>query len=102
MLSRSVHALQEYLENYGREVELPVSYTDLLYYSHANALRDKKGKLTHWENAVYDQATGSRLNEGLAETYAIIEKQVNRLHGKRIQMLKALIFVNLATVFLSG
>ena len=67
--------LQHYLQNNGRDLMLPISYTDLLYYSHANALRDKKGKLTHWENAVYDVKVQARLNKLLIETYAILKKQ---------------------------
>ncbi|MEO6719771.1 MAG: hypothetical protein ABIN67_05360 [Ferruginibacter sp.] len=70
-------ALQHYLQNNGRDIVLPISYTDLLYYSHANALRDKAGKLTHWENAVYDVKVQARLNGLLLKTYSILKRQTD-------------------------
>ena len=79
--------LQLYLQNNGRDVELPVSYTDLLYYSHATALRDKKGKLTHWETVVYDQKVRLRLNGLLLKTYAILKGGHMIAFGKGLQVL---------------
>ena len=46
--------LQKYLQKYGRDIKLPVSYRDLLNYRHTVSLRNKQGKLTHWETAIYD------------------------------------------------
>ncbi len=66
--------LQNYLQKNGRDVALPIAYTDLLYYSHANSLRDKKGKLTHWETAVYDAKHEKEINTSLIKTYAILKK----------------------------
>ena len=67
--------LQAYLQQNARDIPLQVSYTDLLYYSHANSLRDKKGKLTHWETAVYESKMRARLDSLLLQTYAVLKKQ---------------------------
>jgi hypothetical protein len=67
--------LQYYLQENGRDISLPVSYTDLLYYSHASSLRDKKGKLTHWEMAIYEPKVLIRLNRLLLQTYAALKCQ---------------------------
>ena len=79
--------LQRYLQQNGRGIALPVSYSDLLYYSHTNALRDKKGKLTHWETAVYDTNVQNRLNLLLLKTFAILKKQaVNHfIHDHQVE-----------------
>ena len=42
-----------YLKQYGRDIALPILYSDLINYSYADSLKDKAGKWTHWENAVY-------------------------------------------------
>src|SRR4051812_43711762 len=68
-------SFRKYLDNYGRGVKLPVLYSDLTNYSHANSLKDKKGKWTHWENAVYEPLHLELLKEGLAITYCILRKQ---------------------------
>ncbi|MFN8247317.1 MAG: hypothetical protein U0T68_00045 [Ferruginibacter sp.] len=69
--------LQAYLHQYGRDIKLPVAYRDLLNYRHTVALRDKKGKLTHWETAVYDLKEMEFLKEGLIKTYAALKTEGN-------------------------
>lgn len=69
--------LQAYLKNHGRDVKLPIGYRDLLNYRYATSLRDKKGKLTHWETAVYDLKEMEYLKEGLIKTYAILKTEGN-------------------------
>ena len=71
-------SFRKYLENYGREVKLPVLYSDLTNYSHANSLKDKKGKWTHWENAVYEPHQLKELKEGLVATYFLLKKQAKQ------------------------
>ena len=39
------------------------------------SLKDKKGKWTHWENAVYEPHQLQLLNEALIKTYVILKKQ---------------------------
>lgn len=69
--------LQKYLNQYGRDIALPVAYKDLLNYRHTVALRNKKGKLTHWETAVYDLKEMEFLKEGLIKTYAALKTEGN-------------------------
>ena len=69
--------LQTYLKNHGRDIKLPIAYKDLLNYRFATSLRDKKGKLTHWETAVYDLKEMEFLKEGLIKTYAILKTEGN-------------------------
>lgn len=69
--------LQKYLQQYGRDIRLPVEYKDLLNYRHTTALRNKKGKLTHWETAVYDLKEMEFLKEGLIKTYAALKTEGN-------------------------
>jgi hypothetical protein len=67
--------LQTYLRNHGRDIKLPIVYRDLLNYRYANSLRDKNGKLTHWETAVYDLKEMAFLKESLLETYATLKTE---------------------------
>ena len=78
--------LRLYLENYGRDEPLPVSYDDLLYYSHANSLRDQNGKLTHWETAIYDAEIRNRLDPLLVETYAVLKSGPRISNKKNIEV----------------
>ena len=78
--------LQIYLKKYGRDIKLPVAYKDLLNYRFATALRDKKGKLTHWETAVYDLKEMEFLKEGLIKTYAILKTEGNLNYIKHLDV----------------
>ena len=78
--------LQLYLKKYGRDIKLPVTYKDLLNYRFATALRDKKGKLTHWETAVYDLKEMEFLKEGLIKTYAILKTEGNLNYIKHLDV----------------
>lgn len=68
--------LKQYLQNYHRELVLPVAYNDLHHYSHSNAIKDEHGKFTHWETAVYDDDVKQTLYNNLIETYHLL---TNRL-----------------------
>ena len=48
-------ALRRYLLKHGREISLPVSYTDLLRYTYSVPLLDKNGRDTLWEKTIYDK-----------------------------------------------
>ncbi len=69
--------LQKYLHKYGRDVKIPVAYRDLLNYRYTNSLRNKAGKLTHWETAIYDLKEMEFLKEGLIKTYAALKTEGN-------------------------
>jgi hypothetical protein len=78
--------LQGYLRNYGRDIKLPIVYKDLLNYRYANSLKDKNGKFTHWENAIYDFKEMEFLKEGLIETYAILKTEGNLSYIKHLDV----------------
>ncbi len=78
--------LQKYLYQYGRDIKLPVEYKDLLNYRHTTALRNKKGKLTHWETAIYDLKEMEFLKEGLIKTYAALKTEGNLNYIKHLDV----------------
>ncbi len=78
--------LQKYLNQYGRDIKLPIAYKDLLNYRHTMALRNKKGKLTHWETAVYDLKEMEFLREGLIKTYAVLKTEGNMSFVKHLDV----------------
>jgi hypothetical protein len=78
--------LQHYLHNYGRDIKLPMVYKDLLNYRYATSLKDKHGKFTHWENAVYDLKEMEFLKEGLIKTYAILKTEGNLSYIKHLDV----------------
>ncbi|MEP7163250.1 MAG: hypothetical protein ABI741_01075 [Ferruginibacter sp.] len=78
--------LQHYLHLYGRDMSLPITYKDLLNYRHSTALRNKKGKLTHWETAVYDLKEMEFLKEGLIRTYAALKTEGNLSYIKHLDV----------------
>ena len=65
----------EYLKKFGRDVELPILYSDLINYSYSDALKDKAGKWTHWENAVYAPHQLQTISVGLIKTYQLIKSR---------------------------
>ena len=65
--------LRKYLYENGREIKLPVSYTDLKHFSGAIAIRDKKGNDTLWEAALYPQTDLHHIHEGLKQIYSILK-----------------------------
>lgn len=78
--------LQHYLHQYGRDIKLPIAYRDLLNYRYSNALRNKKGKLTHWETAIYDLKEMEFLKEGLVKTYAVLKTEGDLTYTKHLDV----------------
>ena len=64
-------ALREYLIKYGREVDLPASYNDLLQFNYTTPIKDKHGNDTAWEKASYDMHLF--FHQFLKERFAPIE-----------------------------
>src|SRR5215210_5991642 len=62
--------LREYLARYGREVQLPVMYSDLYYFHAGMPLLDKNGKDTLWQTVAYQAFDMPRIHRGLKEIYA--------------------------------
>lgn len=67
--------LRTYLKLHGREISLPVSYSDLLKFTYAIPLKDKYGKDTLWEKTLYDMDEWQYLKEGLIKLYAVIKTE---------------------------
>ncbi len=67
--------LRSYLKTHGREVRLPVSYTELLNMSSSLPILDKMGKDTLWEKAMYDLKEWEYLRQGLINLYAILKTE---------------------------
>ena len=80
------NSFQEYLQHYGRDVEIPILYTDLANYSYADSLKDKRGKWTHWENAVYEPGQKEMLKKALIETYIILKNKAIWAPGKKFDI----------------
>jgi len=65
-----IPSLRGYLEEAGREMDIPVKYEDLLRNREKFALMDKNGNDTLWETYIYDEYTMDELNKGLTKIYA--------------------------------
>ncbi len=78
--------LSAYLRKYGRETTLPILYKDLLLYRFSTALRDKNGKLTHWETAIYDFKEMEFLKEALLKTYAILKTEGDESYIQNLEV----------------
>ncbi len=67
--------LRHYLKLHGREVKLPVSYSNLLNYKWSVPIKDKTGKDTLWEKLSYDSREWDYIREGLVKIYAILKTE---------------------------
>lgn len=65
--------LRKYLQLNSREIKLPVSYADLRHFSGSVTVRDKKGKDTLWEAAMYPQGELQHIHDGLKKIYSILK-----------------------------
>jgi hypothetical protein len=68
--------LQQYLQQYQRDIELPLAYTDLLHYRYTDSIKDEDGRHTHWENVVYEKALQETLSQKTLEVYSLL-KNIN-------------------------
>src|SRR5215217_1244318 len=68
-------SLRTYLKTHGREIALPVSYKDLLKITFSVPLKDKDGKDTLWEKALYDMRDWEFIKEGLINLYALLKTE---------------------------
>ncbi|WP_209330792.1 hypothetical protein [Lunatimonas salinarum] len=65
--------LRSYLIRYGREVDIPIHYKELLRYSGSIALYDSKGNDTLWETVFYDEADRSEIHYKVKQIYALLK-----------------------------
>jgi hypothetical protein len=68
-------SLRTYLKTHGREINLPVSYHDLLNITYSVPLKDKYGNDTLWEKALYDMRDWNHIKEGLINLYALLKTE---------------------------
>jgi hypothetical protein len=68
-------SLRTYLKKHGRNITLPIGYNDLLNYTYSVPLKDKKGKDTLWERAIYDLRDWDYIRAGLINIYAILKTE---------------------------
>src|SRR5882724_4191120 len=78
--------LRTYLKVHGREVKLPVAYTDLLRYTFSVPLIDKNGKDTLWEKIIYDKKEWDHIREGLIKIYAILKTEGDMSYSKHLDV----------------
>ena len=64
--------LRRYLKAYGREMQLPILYSDLLRYNESVSVYDKNGTDTLWISLLYSQSDLDHINEALKKIYAIL------------------------------
>ncbi len=65
-------ALREYLQQYGRALELPIQYTDLGRHKDAVTLYDKNNRDTLWVSLIYPQEDLKHIHLALKQIYAIL------------------------------
>ncbi len=65
--------LDEYLEMYGRKVNLPLDYDDLLRFDNAIPLYDQQGEDTLWKTVLYPPSDMDELNRGLKFIYSLLK-----------------------------
>ncbi|MBP6732572.1 MAG: hypothetical protein KA149_10965, partial [Chitinophagales bacterium] len=81
--------LRKYLQTHSREIKLPVNYADLKHFSGSVSVRDKKGRDTLWEAAMYPHNELPHIHDGLKQIYSILksggdESVHTHLHVERI------------------
>lgn len=78
--------LRAYLKRYGREVKLPVAYSDLLHFASSTRITDKDGEDTLWETLVYDMNHWDFIRDGLVKTYAILKTEGDLTFTKHLKV----------------
>ena len=68
------HQLQQYLQLFNRDIELPIAYSDLFHYQFTNAIKDENGKHTHWENVLYEPTILAAITSKLIATYQLLHQ----------------------------
>jgi hypothetical protein len=70
-------SFRRYLANYGRELELPISYQDLTRFDNSITLYDQAGKDTHWKTVFYPQSDIEHIYDALKKIYAYLKSDGN-------------------------
>jgi hypothetical protein len=67
--------LRSFLQAYGREVEVPIHYRDLLRYSGSIPLYDSKGNDTHWETVLFAESDREEIHYNVKKIYALLKAE---------------------------
>ncbi|GGZ31378.1 hypothetical protein GCM10007049_25630 [Echinicola pacifica] len=67
--------LRKHLIKYGREVDIPVHYKELLRFISSISLYDSKGKDTLWETVFYNEQDRADIHYNLKKIYAILKAE---------------------------
>lgn len=67
--------LRIFLQTYGREVDFPIQYNDLLRYSTSIALYDSKGNDTLWETVFFAESDRGEIHYNVKKIYSILKAQ---------------------------
>lgn len=67
--------LRNYLVKYGREVDIPIHYKELLRFTNSIALYDYKGNDTLWETVFYDEGDRAEIHYNIKKIYAILKAE---------------------------
>jgi hypothetical protein len=73
-----ISPLWEFLREFDRIIRVPVEYADLLRFSSAVALYDKRGEDTLWSTVGYDTMTRKEIHSGLLQIYANLRSEGDR------------------------
>lgn len=65
--------LRRYLRQYGREVNIPIHYHELLRYTNSIALYDSKEQDTYWETVFYEQSDREEIHQNVKKIYALLK-----------------------------
>lgn len=66
-------SLRNYLRHHGRQIEIPITYADLLRSNNAIPLYDSDNKDTLWETIFFPQDDMNHIYFGLKNIYAILK-----------------------------
>jgi hypothetical protein len=67
--------LREFLNKYGREVDFPIQYNDLLRYNSSIALYDSKGNDTLWETIFFAESDREEIHYDVKKIYSLLKAQ---------------------------
>ena len=67
--------LRNYLNSYGREVDFPIHYKDLLRYSSSIPLYDFKGNDTLWESVFFNESDREEIHYNVKKIYALLKAE---------------------------
>jgi hypothetical protein len=67
--------LRGYLQKYGREVDFPIHYADLLRYSTSVPLYDSNGNDTLWETVLFSESDREEIHYDVKKIYALLKAE---------------------------